>query len=63
MNKHKAMHIGSRARVKTTGQEVTIDQISAHGFTVIRFKSGGKHRFLNDMLEPIGEKTSSIHIN
>ena len=52
MNK-KTLHIGERVRVKSTGQEVTVDQISAHGFTVIKFKSGGKHRFLNNKLEPI----------
>ena len=62
MIKAKKTSIGERVRVKSTGQEVTIDQVSEHGFTVIKFKSGGKHRFLNHMLEPINA-TNSIHLN
>ena len=45
--------VGDRVRVKSTGQEVTIDQISQHGFSIIRFQSGGKHRFLNHKLEAL----------
>ena len=45
--------IGDRVRIKSTGQEVTLDQISQHGFSVIRFQSGGKHRFLNHKLETL----------
>lgn len=63
MNKDKSLNIGARARVKSTGQEVTIDQISQHGFTVIRFRSGGKHRFLNHQLEPIMESPAPVHLN
>ncbi len=62
MIKAKNPNIGERVRVKSTGQEVTVDQISEHGFTVIKFKSGGKHRFLNHMLEPISP-SRSIHLN
>ena len=63
MNKDKSLNIGERVRVKSTGQEVTVDQISQHGFTVIKFKSGGKHRFLNNKLEPIMDRTASLHLN
>jgi len=63
MNKNKSLNIGARVRVKSTGQEVTIDQISQHGFTVIRFRSGGKHRFLNNQLEPIMDSRTPIHLN
>jgi hypothetical protein len=63
MNKAKSMNIGDRVRVKSTGQEVTIDQISQHGFTVIKFRSGGKHRFLNNMLEPIMENRTPLRLN
>lgn len=45
------LNIGDRVRIKSTGQEVTVDQISAHGFSVIKFNSGGKYRFLNHKLE------------
>lgn len=49
----KPLNVGERVRVKSTGQEVTVDQISEHGFTVIKFNSGGKHRFLNHKLEKL----------
>lgn len=60
MNKNESLNIGDRARVINTGQEVTVDQISKHGFAVIKFNSGGKHRFLNHKLEKITDQ--SIHI-
>lgn len=49
----KKVSIGDRVRIKSTGQEVIIEQISHHGFSVIKFNSGGKHRLLNHKLEPI----------
>jgi len=51
MNKNTNMSIGDRVRIKSTGQEVTVDQVSAHGFSVIKFNSGGTYRFLNHKLE------------
>ena len=61
MNKEKSLNIGERVRVKSTGQEVTVDQISEHGFSVIKFNSGGKHRFLNYKLEKIsGNNTIAL---
>ena len=51
MNKNINMSIGDRVRIKSTGQEVTVDQVSAHGFSVIKFNSGGTYRFLNNKLE------------
>ena len=44
---------GERVRVKSTGQEVTVDQVSDYGFAVVKFNTGGKHRFLNHKLEKI----------
>lgn len=64
MNKDKSViNIGDRVRVISTGQEVTVDQISQHGFTVIKFKSGGKHRFLNNKLEPIAAAKAAMRLN
>lgn len=63
MNKDKNLNIGDRVRVKSTGQEVTVEQISEHGFSVIKFRSGGKHRFLNNDLEPIMGHAERIHLN
>jgi len=51
MNKKENLNIGDRVRIKSTGQEVTVDQVSAHGFSVIKFNSGGTYRFLNHKLE------------
>jgi hypothetical protein len=62
MNNLKPLNIGDRVRVKSTGQEVTVDQISPHGFAVIKFNSGGKHRFLNHKLEKI-QLTGSVAYN
>ena len=51
------LNIGDRVRIKSTGQEVTVDQISEHGFSVIKFNSGGKYRFLNHKLEkPVSQQ-------
>lgn len=60
MNKAKSLNIGDRVRIKNTGQEVTVDQISKHGFAVIKFNSGGKHRFLNYKLEKVAE--NPVHL-
>lgn len=58
MNKNTDMTIGDRVRIKRTGQEVTVDQVSAHGFSVIKFNSGGTYRFLNHMLEKPANETA-----
>jgi len=51
MMKRNTLNIGDRVKIKSTGQEVTVDQVSAYGFSVIKFNSGGTYRFLNDKLE------------
>lgn len=53
MNNRKDLNIGERVRIKSTGQEVTVDQISAHGFAIVRFNSGGKYRLLNEHIEKL----------
>ena len=53
MKKEKSLNIGDRVRVVGTGQEVTVDQISQHGFAVVKFSTGGRHRFLNYKLERV----------
>jgi len=49
---------GDQVRIISTGQEVTIDQISAYGFSVIKFKSGGKYHLLNHKLKNLDKSTS-----
>lgn len=51
MKNDNKLKIGDKVRIKRTGQEVTVDQVSAHGFSVIKFSSGGTYRFLNHHLE------------
>jgi len=51
MNNKNTLNIGDRVRIISTGQEVTVDQVSAYGFSVIKFNSGGTYRFLNHKLE------------
>lgn len=61
MNKNINMNIGERVRIKSTGQEVTVDQVSAHGFSVIKFNSGGTYRFLNHKLEKTANVASAYN--
>lgn len=61
MMKLNKVTIGDRVRIKSTGQEVTIDQISQHGFSIIRFHTGGKHRLLNHKLETISGNRIAIN--
>lgn len=53
LNEIKDLTIGERVRVKSTGQEVTVDKVSDYGFAVVKFSTGGKHRFLSHKLEKI----------
>lgn len=55
MNTKNELNIGDRVRIKSTGQQVTVDQVSAYGFSVIKFNSGGTYRFLNTKLEKTAE--------
>lgn len=57
MNNMNSLSIGDRVRIKSTGQEVTVDQVSAYGFSVIKFNSGGTYRLLNHKLE----KHAAVH--
>lgn len=61
MNTKNEINIGDRVRIKSTGQEVTVDQVSAYGFSVIKFNSGGTYRFLNTKLEKSGASHDMYH--
>ena len=43
---------GDKARVKSTGIEVTISQISDHGFAVVKFECGYERMLLTSQLQP-----------
>ena len=47
----KNLQQGAKARIKSTGQVVEIKRVSDHGFSIVRFKTGGDYMVLNDRLE------------
>ncbi|MGB5276942.1 MAG: hypothetical protein WBO73_03460 [Gammaproteobacteria bacterium] len=47
----KNLQQGTKARIKSTGQIVEIKRVSNHGFSIVRFKTGGDYMVLNDRLE------------
>ena len=47
----KNLQQGAKARIKSTGQVVEIKRVSTHGFSIVRFKTGGDYMVLNERLE------------
>lgn len=56
----KHIEKGSQAKISSTGQIVEVKRVSSHGFSVVRFKTGGDYMILNDRLESI-EKEETKH--
>ena len=56
----KHIEKGSRAKIASTGQIVEVKRVSSHGFSVVRFQTGGDYMILNDRLEII-EKEEVKH--
>ncbi|MDH5736531.1 MAG: hypothetical protein OEY87_10460 [Gammaproteobacteria bacterium] len=63
LNKIEQLTKGERVRIRSTGQEVTVDQVSDYGFAVVKFNTGCKHRFLNHKLEKISIPVSLYNTN
>lgn len=53
----KNLQQGAKARIKSTGQIVEIKRVSSHGFSIVRFKTGGDYMVLNDRLESAAVET------
>jgi hypothetical protein len=51
---------GSRAKIASTGQIVEVKRVSNHGFSVVRFQTGGDYMILNDRLETV-EREETAH--
>ena len=51
--------VGGKARVKSTGIEVTINQISEHGFAVVQFECGYERMLLVNQLQPYIHKPAA----
>ena len=49
----KNLQKGSQAKIASTGQIVEVKRVSNHGFSVVRFQTGGDYMILNDRLESI----------
>ena len=49
----KQLQKGSHAKIASTGQIVEVKRVSDHGFSVIRFQTGGDYMILNDRLEMV----------
>ncbi len=56
----KNLEKGSQAKIASTGQIVEVKRVSHHGFSVVRFQTGGDYMILNDRLETI-EKEEVQH--
>lgn len=52
--------VGEKARVKSTGIEVTISQISEHGFAVVKFECGYERMLLINQLKPFIHKPAAL---
>ena len=52
----KFLEKGSQAKIVSTGQIVEVKRVSNHGFSVVRFQTGGDYMILNDRLETVERK-------
>ena len=52
----KHLQQGSQAKIVSTGQIVEVKRVSNHGFSVVRFHTGGDYMILNDRLETVERK-------
>ena len=49
----KHLHKGDQVKIASTGQIVEVKRVSNHGFSVVRFQTGGDYMILNDRLETV----------
>ena len=55
----KFLQQGEKARIKSTGQVVEVMRVSNHGFSIVRFKTGGDYMILNERLETVPKEILS----
>jgi len=53
----KDLQKGEQARIVSTGQIVEVKRVSNHGFSVVRFQTGGDYMILNERLETVERET------
>jgi len=49
----KYLQQGEKAIIKSTGQVVEVMRVSNHGFSIVRFRTGGDYMILNEKLENV----------
>lgn len=49
----KYLQEGEKAKIISTGQVVEVMRVSNHGFSIVRFKTGGDYMILNERLETV----------
>ncbi len=52
----KYLQKGAQAKIASTGQIVEIKRVSDHGFSVVRFQTGGDYMILNERLETVARE-------
>jgi len=52
----KLLEKGAQAKIASTGQIVEVKRVSNHGFSVVRFQTGGDYMILNDRLETVEQE-------
>ena len=57
---HSDFKVGQKARVKSTGIEVIITQISSHGFAVVQYDCGYERMLLINQLQPYVHKPAAL---
>lgn len=56
----KYLQKGSQAKIASTGQVVEVKRVSNHGFSVVRFQTGGDYMILNDRLETLEKEKEEV---
>lgn len=57
---HSDFKVGHKARVKNTGIDVIINQISSHGFAVVQYECGYERMLLVNQLQPYEQTTAVL---
>jgi len=58
----KSLIKGAKAKIASTGQVVEIKRVSNHGFSVVRFQTGGDYMILNDRLEFLNDAAAKEEV-
>lgn len=53
---------GVQAKIASTGQIVEIKRVSNHGFSVVRFQTGGDYMILNERLETLDQELNDQEV-